>query len=113
MEQRKVILADNEIPRQWYNVLSDLPTPMLPPLHPGTGKPVGPEDLAPIFPMNLIEQEVATDRWIDIPEPVLEKYLLWRPTPLCRALSFRKTPGGARKDLLQVRRYKPAGVPQA
>ncbi len=79
MEQRKIVLADNEIPRQWYNILSDLPTPMCPPLHPGTGKPVKPEDLAPVFPMNLIEQEVSTERWIDIPEPVLEKYLLWRP----------------------------------
>ena len=90
MEQIKVVLADNEIPRQWYNILSDMPTPMSPPLHPGTGKPVGPEDLAPVFPMNLIEQEVATDRWINIPEPVIEKYLLWRPTPLCRARNFEK-----------------------
>ncbi len=67
MEQIKVVLADNEIPRQWYNILADMPTPMSPPLHPGTGKPVGPEDLAPIFPMNLIEQEVSTQHWIDIP----------------------------------------------
>ena len=104
MEQRKIVLADSEIPRQWYNILADLPTPMCPPLHPGTGKPVRPEDLAPVFPMNLIEQEVSTERWIDIPEPVLEKYLLWRPTPLCRAHQFRKAPGCARKDLLQVRR---------
>ena len=90
MEQTKVILADNEIPTQWYNILSDMPTPMSPPLHPGTGKPVGPDDLAPVFPMNLIEQEVSTERWIDIPEPVLEKYLLWRPTPLIRARNFEK-----------------------
>ena len=90
MKQVKIILADNEIPKQWYNILSDMPTPMSPPLHPGTGKPVGPEDLAPVFPMNLIEQEVSTQRWIDIPEPVLEKYLLWRPTPLCRAHNFEK-----------------------
>ncbi|MGC9965012.1 MAG: TrpB-like pyridoxal phosphate-dependent enzyme [Syntrophobacteraceae bacterium] len=93
MEQIKVVLADNEIPRQWYNILSDMPTPMSPPLHPGTGKPVGPEDLAPIFPMNLIEQEVSSARWIDIPEPVIEKYLLWRPTPLCRARNFEKLLG--------------------
>ncbi|MCX7982572.1 MAG: TrpB-like pyridoxal phosphate-dependent enzyme [Syntrophales bacterium] len=90
MEQMKVILSDSEIPRQWYNVLADLPTPLKPPLHPATGEPVKPEDLAPIFPMNLIEQEVSTDRWIDIPEPVLEKYLLWRPTPLCRARNFER-----------------------
>ncbi|MHC1724421.1 MAG: TrpB-like pyridoxal phosphate-dependent enzyme [Syntrophobacteraceae bacterium] len=90
MEQMKIVLADNEIPRQWYNVLSDLPTPMCPPLHPGTGKPIAAEDLAPVFPMNLIEQEVSTERWIDIPEEVLEKYLLWRPSPLCRARNFEK-----------------------
>ena len=90
MENIKVVLEDREIPRQWYNILADLPTPMPPPLHPATGKPVGPDDLAPIFPMNLIEQEVATDRWIDIPEPVLEKYLLWRPSPLKRARNFEK-----------------------
>jgi len=90
MEQVKVILADNEIPRQWYNILPDMPTPMHPPLHPGTGKPVEPQDLAAVFPMNLIEQEVSTQSWIDIPEAVLEKYLLWRPTPLCRARNFEK-----------------------
>jgi tryptophan synthase beta chain len=90
MEQIKVFLDESEMPRQWYNVQADLPTPMKPPLHPGTGKPVSPEDLAPVFPMNLIEQEVSSDRWIDIPEPVLEKYCLWRPTPLCRARAFEK-----------------------
>jgi tryptophan synthase beta chain len=90
MKQVKVVLADEEIPRQWYNVMADLPTPMSPPLHPGTGKPIAAEDLAPVFPMNLIEQEVSTERWIDIPEPVLEKYLLWRPSPLCRARQFEK-----------------------
>jgi tryptophan synthase beta chain len=90
MEQRKVLLNDDEIPRQWYNILADLPTPMAPPLHPGTGQPVGPQDLAPLFPMGIIEQEVSPDRWIDIPEPILEKYLLWRPSPLCRAINFEK-----------------------
>ncbi|MBW2071371.1 MAG: TrpB-like pyridoxal phosphate-dependent enzyme [Deltaproteobacteria bacterium] len=90
MEQVKVFLEESEIPQQWYNVLADMPTPMSPPLHPGTGKPVGPEDLAPVFPMNLIEQEVSTERWIDIPEDVLEKYLIWRPTPLYRARNFEK-----------------------
>jgi len=90
MEQMKSLLADNEIPRQWYNVQADLPTPMKPPLHPGTGQPVKAEDLAPVFPMNLIEQEVSTERWIDIPEEVLEKYLIYRPTPLCRARNFEK-----------------------
>lgn len=88
MEQIKVFLDESEIPRQWYNILADMPTPMSPPLHPGTGQPVGPDDLAPVFPMNLIEQEVSTERWIGIPEEVLEKYLLWRPTPLYRAKNF-------------------------
>lgn len=90
MDQIKVFLDESEMPTQWYNILSDLPTPMSPPLHPGTGQPVGPDDLAPVFPMNLIEQEVATQRWIDIPQPVLEKYALWRPTPLYRAKNFEK-----------------------
>ena len=90
MEQIKVLLDEHEMPRQWYNVQADLPTPMKPPLHPGTGKPIAPEDLAPVFPMNLIEQEVSSVRWIDIPDPVLEKYCLWRPSPLCRAREFEK-----------------------
>ncbi len=90
MEQIKVNLSESEMPKQWYNIVADLPTPMNPPLHPATGKPVGPEDLAPVFPMNLIEQEVSTERWIDIPEPVLEKYCLWRPSPLFRARNFEK-----------------------
>ena len=90
MEQVKVFLNENEIPRQWYNIQADMPTPLKPPLHPGTGQPIGPDDLAPVFPMNLIEQEVSTERWIDIPEAVLEKYLLWRPSPLMRARNFEK-----------------------
>jgi tryptophan synthase beta chain len=90
MKQTKVFLNESEMPRQWYNIMADLPTPMSPPLHPGTGKPVGPDDLAPVFPMNLIEQEVATERWIDIPEPVLDKLCLWRPSPLYRARNFEK-----------------------
>ena len=90
MKQVKVFLDESEIPKQWYNIQSDMPTPMSPPLHPGTGLPVGPDDLAPVFPMNLIEQEVSTERWIDIPEEVLDKYMLWRPTPLYRARNFEK-----------------------
>jgi tryptophan synthase beta chain len=90
MEQIKVLLDESEMPRQWYNIVADMPTPMKPPLHPGTGKPVSAEDLAPVFPMNLIEQEVSPNRWIDIPEPVLGKYFLWRPTPLYRAKAFER-----------------------
>jgi len=73
------------MPRQWYNVQADLPKPLPPPLHPGTLKPLGPQDMAPIFPMGLIEQEMSQQRWIDIPVEVLSIYKLWRPTPLCRA----------------------------
>ncbi len=90
MEVKKIFLPESELPTQWYNILADMPTPMEPPLHPGTGNPVGPDDLAPIFPMPLIEQEVSQERFIDIPEEVLEKYLLWRPTPLYRAYSLEK-----------------------
>ncbi len=82
--KRKVYLDDSEMPRQWYNLAADLPTPMLPPLGPD-GKPIGPEMLAPVFPMNLIEQEVSTQRWIDIPEEILEMLSIWRATPLVRA----------------------------
>ena len=85
----KIVLKDDEIPRQWYNIQADMPTPLQPPLGPD-GKPIGPEALAPVFPMNLIEQEVSTQRWIDIPEPILDVYSTWRPSPLYRAKSFEK-----------------------
>ena len=90
MKTQKFLLTEQEMPRQWYNIMADLPTPMEPPLHPGTGQPCGPEDLAPIFPMNLIEQEVSTQRWIDIPEEILDKYAIWRPSPLFRARNLEK-----------------------
>nr|NJM04033.1 TrpB-like pyridoxal phosphate-dependent enzyme [Desulfobacula sp.] len=90
MRAKKYVLTEQEMPRQWYNIMADMPTPMEPPLHPGTGQPCGPQDLAPIFPMNLIEQEVSTQRWIDIPEEVLDKYAIWRPSPLCRAYNLEK-----------------------
>jgi len=90
MQVKKIFLPESEMPRQWYNIMADMPTPMEPPLHPGTGQPVGPDDLAPIFPMNLIEQTMSTERWIDIPEEVLEKYVIWRPTPLYRAYELEK-----------------------
>ena len=82
--ERKTQLRESDMPRQWYNIAADLPTPLLPPLGPG-GKPVTPDMLAPVFPMNLIEQEVSTQRWIDIPEEVLSILYQWRPTPLRRA----------------------------
>jgi tryptophan synthase beta chain len=88
MEQ-KILLKESEIPRQWYNLAADLPTPMLPPLGPD-GKPVTPDMLAPVFPMNLIEQEVSTQRWIDIPEEILGILYRWRPAPLKRAVHLEK-----------------------
>ena len=90
MEETKILLSEKEMPTQWYNVLADLPFPMPPVLHPGTGQPVGPEDLAPLFPMELIKQEVSTERYIDIPEEVQDVYRLWRPSPLYRARRWEK-----------------------
>jgi len=91
MDKRtKFTLDESEIPNQWYNILADLPEPLPPILHPGTGKPVTPDDLAPLFPMELIKQEVSTERWIDIPEQVLDIYRLWRPTTLFRAHRLEK-----------------------
>jgi tryptophan synthase beta chain len=87
MATRKVFLTEDEMPRQWYNILADIK--LNPPLGPD-GKPISPDALAPVFPMNLIEQEVSTERWIDIPEPVLEALTLWRPSPLIRALALEK-----------------------
>ncbi|OGP68618.1 MAG: TrpB-like pyridoxal-phosphate dependent enzyme, partial [Deltaproteobacteria bacterium RBG_13_47_9] len=93
MKQFKVFLREDEIPKQWYNIQADLPSPLQPIIHPGTGQPIGPQDLAPVFPMNLIEQEVSTQRWIDIPQEVMEKLLLWRPSPLRRAYALEKALG--------------------
>jgi tryptophan synthase beta chain len=90
MDKERVDLPHNEIPASWYNVLADLPQPLPPPLHPGTGQPLGPADLAPIFPMALIEQEMSPERWIPIPEEVRALYKIWRPTPLIRAVRLEK-----------------------
>ena len=84
-EPTKFLLDETQLPTAWYNIIPDLPAPLPPVLHPATGRPVGPEDLAPLFPMALIAQEVSTERYIEIPEPVREVYRLWRPTPLYRA----------------------------
>lgn len=89
-KQRKFILPESEMPTQWYNIQADMPTPLLPPLHPGTKQPIGPEDLAALFPMELIKQEVSKERWIDIPEEVVDIYKQWRPSPLFRAYDFEK-----------------------
>jgi len=89
-DQTRFLLPENEIPKQWYNIVPDLPTPPTPVLHPGTGQPVGPADLLPLFPMEIIKQEVSTDRWIDIPDPVRDAYRLFRPSPLIRARRLEK-----------------------
>jgi tryptophan synthase beta chain len=84
-DSTRYVLQENQIPTSWYNVVADLPTPPPPPLNPGTKMPIGPEDLAPLFPMAIIQQEVSAQRHIDIPGEVLDIYKLWRPTPLYRA----------------------------
>ncbi len=84
----KIILAEKDAPTHWYNIAADMPAlgiEMPPVLHPGTHQPIGPDDLAPLFPMALIQQEVSTERYIEIPDEVREVYRLWRPTPLIRA----------------------------
>ena len=86
----KFTLDEKEIPSQWYNIQADLPEPLPPPLHPGTGQPVGPDDLAPLFPMALIMQEMSPERWIDIPDEVRDIYRIWRPTTLFRARRLEK-----------------------
>ena len=87
----KYLLEENKIPKTWYNIAADLPKPLAPPLHPGTRKPIGPDDLAPLFPMALIGQEVSQEREIEIPEPVRNIYKQWRPSPLFRAKKLETT----------------------
>ena len=84
-DNTKYLLNESQIPKSWYNIQADLPQPAPPVLHPGTGQPIGPDDLAPLFPLSLIMQEVSTERRIDIPQPVRDIYRQWRPTPLYRA----------------------------
>jgi tryptophan synthase beta chain len=86
----KFQLSEDRIPQAWYNIAADLPQPLPSVLNPGSGKPVGPEDLTPLLPMQLILQEVSRERQIEIPEPIREIYKLWRPTPLCRARSLER-----------------------
>ncbi len=104
----KVFLTEDEMPRQWYNLQADLPHPMPPPVD-REGKPVTPDMLAPVFPMNLVEQEMCTDRWVDIPEPVLEKLRLWRPSPLCRARNLEAALDTPAKIYYKNEGVSPAG----
>jgi tryptophan synthase beta chain len=88
--ETKILLSEKEIPARWYNITPDLPEQMPPPIHPGTGQPIGPADLSPIFPMELIRQEVSADRWIEIPDEIIDAYRIYRPTPLHRAHRLEK-----------------------
>ncbi len=90
MKQTKITLEENEIPERWYNIVADMPNKPLPPLNPATNEPIGPEALAPLFPMALIEQEVSAERWIQIPDAVRDIYTQWRPTPMYRAHGLEK-----------------------
>ncbi len=119
-EPTKILLDESELPRRWYNVLADLPSLPPPVLHPGTLQPVGPDDLAPLFPMDLILQEVTTERYVDIPAEVLDVYKLWRPSPLYRAHRLEKALGTPAKIFYKYEGVSPAGshkpntaVPQA
>jgi len=106
--QKKIFLEESEMPKQWYNLAPDLPTPMNPPLGPD-GNPVGPEMLAPVFPMNLIEQEVSQERWIDIPEPIRQILVQWRPSPLIRAYELEEALGTPAKIFYKNEGVSPAG----
>src|SRR4028118_2072444 len=99
-----------EIPTHWVNLLPDLPGEPLPPLNPATKQPAGPEDLTPIFPMGLIEQEVSTEREIRIPDEVREAYALWRPTPLHRARRLEQALGTPAKIFYKYEGVSPAGA---
>ncbi len=120
MQQIKVFLKEEDMPRQWYNIQADLKVPLSPPLHPGTGQPLGPQDLAAIFPMALIEQEMTPERFIPIPDEVQQIYALWRPTPLQRALRLEQALGTPARIYFKNESVSPAGshkpntaVPQA
>ena len=116
----KYLLAEDRIPKYWYNILADLPKPMAPVLHPGTLQPIGPADLAPLFPMSLILQEVSTEREIEIPEEVRQIYAQWRPSPLFRARRLEKALDTPARIYYKYEGVSPAGshklntaVPQA
>jgi len=109
MKPVKYLLNDNELPEQWYNLAADLPEPLPAVLHPGTGEPIGPADLAPLFPMGLIEQEVSTERWIDIPEEVRQILLQWRCTPMYRARRLEKALDTPAKIYYKYEGVSPSG----
>jgi len=118
--QKKITLTEDEIPESWYNIVADMPNKPRPPLHPGTHEPIGPEMLMPLFPMELIKQEVSTDKWVSIPDEVREIYKIWRPTPMFRAYGLEKLLDTPAKIYYKYEGVSPAGshkpntaVPQA
>lgn len=120
VRRHKFVLDEDQMPTTWYNIIPDLPAPPPPPLHPGTHQPIGPEALEPLFPMDLILQEVATERYIDIPGGVLDVYRQWRPSPLYRAHNLERLLGTPARIYYKYEGLSPAGshkpntsVPQA
>ncbi|GAB3274601.1 TrpB-like pyridoxal phosphate-dependent enzyme [Larkinella harenae] len=120
MSQKKFLLTEADIPEKWYNIVADMPNKPLPPLHPGTKEPIGPDMLAPLFPMELIKQEVSTDQWVTIPDEVRELYKIWRPTPMFRAYGLEKLLDTPAKIYYKYEGVSPAGshkpntaIPQA
>jgi tryptophan synthase beta chain len=107
--QTKFLLDESELPKRWYNVRADMPNPPQPVLHPGTGEPVGPDDLAPLFPMELIQQEVSEEPEIAIPDEVLDMYRLWRPTPLYRAWRLEQALGTRSRIFYKYEGVSPPG----
>src|SRR5215467_8134913 len=105
----KYVLDETHIPKHWYNLMADLPSPPPPVLHPGTLQPIGPDDLAPLFPMSLIMQEVSTEREIPIPEPVRDVYRQWRPSPLFRARRLERALDTPARIYYKYEGVSPAG----
>lgn len=106
---KKILLDESELPQSYYNIQADMPNPTLPPLHPGTKQPIGPEDLEALFPMELIKQEVSKERWIEIPDEVRNIYKMYRPTPLYRALNLEKLLDTPAKIYYKYEGVSPAG----
>ena len=109
MKTRKILLEESEMPLQWYNIVADMPNKPLPPLHPGTKQPIVAEDLAPLFPMELIKQEVSSERWIDIPDQVVDLLKMWRPSPMYRAYGLEKLLDTPAKIYYKNEGVSPAG----
>jgi tryptophan synthase beta chain len=104
----KYVLGEDRIPKAWYNLAADLPA-VPPVLNPGTGQPIGPADLEPIFPLSIIAQEVSTERWIEIPEPVRAIYRTWRPSPLFRARRLERALDTPAKIFYKYEGVSPSG----